>query len=101
MAYVTHALSPILDLLGTSVESVRCLGSGRLARFTRSAHGGSHPHLVDAFVRAVVDGRPPRIDAPIAAAWTAPGLIAHESALRGGEALPVPDFYRQRVPTDT
>lgn len=30
MAYVTHALSPILDLAGTSVESVRCLGSGRL-----------------------------------------------------------------------
>lgn len=28
--YGTHVLSPILDLLGTTAESVRCLGSGHL-----------------------------------------------------------------------
>lgn len=31
MHYVTHALSPILALLGTTVESVQCRGAGRLA----------------------------------------------------------------------
>lgn len=30
MHYVTHALSPALALTGTEVETVRCLGSGRL-----------------------------------------------------------------------
>lgn len=30
MHYITHALSPILSLLDTSVSSVRCLGAGRL-----------------------------------------------------------------------
>jgi len=30
MHYVTHALSPILALVGTTVESVHCLGAGRL-----------------------------------------------------------------------
>jgi predicted dehydrogenase len=31
MHYVTHALSPILSLLDTTVQSVRCRGAGRLA----------------------------------------------------------------------
>lgn len=38
MHYVTHALSPVLALLGTGVESVRCQGAGRLAE--RRATGG-------------------------------------------------------------
>jgi predicted dehydrogenase len=55
-------------------------------------HGGSHPHLVHEFVSSIVEGRPPSIDAVTAADWTAAGICAHESALRGGEAVDVPDF---------
>ena len=55
-------------------------------------HHGSHPHLVHEFVRSIVEGRRPRIDAVTAANWTAPGICAHESALRGGEAVEVPRF---------
>lgn len=36
MLYATHALSPVLDLLGTGAESVQCRGSGRL---TPERHG--------------------------------------------------------------
>ncbi len=57
-----------------------------------AGHGGSHPHLVDEFVTSIVEGRPPAIDAVTSAAWTAPGIVAHESALRGGERLQVPTF---------
>jgi hypothetical protein len=32
------------------------------------------------------------VDDLTAANWTATGLAAHESALRGGERVPVPDF---------
>lgn len=193
MAYVTHALSPVLALLGTTVDTVHCLGSGHLSadreavfgnpypvevglfrlrghdavadvtmsffqtarayaegfcvygdrigiewppaeggpltRFDlyppapggrggrverttveppnhghllpesiaefaadRDAHGGSHPHLVHEFVRSIVEERPSRIDADTAAAWTAPGLVAHESALGGGVTLEVPRY---------
>ena len=56
------------------------------------AHGGSHPHLVHEFVRSIVESRPPAIDALTAATWTAPGLCAHESALRDGEAVTIPAF---------
>lgn len=55
-------------------------------------HGGSHPHLVHEFVTAALAGRTPAVDPITAARWTAPGICAHESALRGGEAVTVPRF---------
>ena len=65
---------------------------GGLARFTAGGHHGSHAHLVHEFVRSIVERRPPAIDAHTAAAWTAPGICAHASALRDGEPVAVPDF---------
>ena len=55
-------------------------------------HHGSHPHMVHEFVRSIVEGRPPAIDAATAARWTAAGICAHASAMRGGEAVEVPRF---------
>jgi predicted dehydrogenase len=63
-----------------------------LAEFAQGGHGGSHPHLVHEFVRSIVEGRPPAVDAACAANWTAAGLCAHESAMRQGERVEVPDF---------
>jgi len=63
-----------------------------IRRFTQGGHGGSHPHLVHEFVRSIVEGRPAAIDAQTAADWCAPGICAHESALRGGDGVDVPDF---------
>lgn len=58
----------------------------------RGGHGGSHAYLVHEFVRTVVEGRQSRINAWEAARYCVPGIVAHESALRGGERLPVPDW---------
>jgi predicted dehydrogenase len=58
-------------------------------------HHGSHPHLVHEFVRSIVERRPSAIDAVTAANWTAAGICAHASALRGGEAVDVPSFAGQ------
>ena len=55
-------------------------------------HLGSHPFLVDDFVRAVVENKLPPNNAWDAARYMIPGLIAHESALRGGELLDIPDL---------
>ncbi|NDC78927.1 MAG: gfo/Idh/MocA family oxidoreductase [Chitinophagia bacterium] len=61
--------------------------------FTQGAgHGGSHPHLVHEFVDALVQGRKPFPDARQSANITCVGILAHESALRGGETLPLPEF---------
>lgn len=56
------------------------------------SHFDSHPFLVDDFCRAVVEGKLPPNNAWDAARYMIPGLIAHESALRGGELMDIPDF---------
>jgi predicted dehydrogenase len=55
-------------------------------------HHGSHPHMIHEFVRSVVEGRKPIVDAVTAARWTAVGVVAHQSAIEGGKTLDVPDF---------
>ena len=63
-----------------------------LAPFAEGWHGGSHPHLVHEFISSIFENRPPAIDAITAANWTATGICAHESALRNGQAIPIPHF---------
>ena len=57
-----------------------------------NGHEGSHHFLVDDFVTAVATGTLPPVNAWEAARYTLPGIVAHQSALRGGERLTVPDF---------
>ncbi|MFJ5954348.1 Gfo/Idh/MocA family protein [Paenarthrobacter sp. NPDC092416] len=57
-----------------------------------NGHEGSHQFLVDDFVTAVNNGTLPPVNAWVAARFTLPGIVAHESALRGGERLSIRDF---------
>lgn len=57
-----------------------------------TGHEGSHHFLADDFVRAVRTNTHPPVNAWRAARFTLPGVIAYDSANRGGERLPVPDF---------
>ncbi|MET3203610.1 MULTISPECIES: Gfo/Idh/MocA family oxidoreductase [unclassified Arthrobacter] len=57
-----------------------------------NGHDGSHHFLVDDFVTAVNTGTQPPVNAWVASRFTLPGIVAHESALRGGERLPIRDF---------
>jgi predicted dehydrogenase len=60
-----------------------------------SGHGGSHTFLTHEFIDALVHGRPPAIDVYEAVAYTAPGIVAHQSALKNGERMKVPDFGKR------
>lgn len=69
--------------------------SSRLPAEFRGApngHEGSHHFLVDDFVTAVNNGNLPPVNAWVAARFTMPGIVAHQSALRNGERLPIRDF---------
>ena len=55
-------------------------------------HGGSHPHMVNEFVSALVDDRDPWPNAVQSANWTCVGICAHESAEKGGGIVPLPEF---------
>ena len=57
-----------------------------------NGHEGSHHFLVDDFVTAVNKGTLPPVNAWVAARFTLPGIVAHQSALHTGERLPIRDF---------
>ncbi len=59
---------------------------------TALGHNGSHPFLVDDFVRAATSGHLPHNNAWESASYIIPGLIAHDSAMQNGATLPIPDF---------
>jgi predicted dehydrogenase len=56
-----------------------------------NGHEGSHHFLADDFVRAVADKTIPPVNAWVAARYTLPGIVAHQSALQGGVQLEIPD----------
>jgi predicted dehydrogenase len=55
-------------------------------------HGGSHGHLSNEFITAILEDRQPLVNIYEALAMTVPGIVAHQSALRDGETLKVPQF---------
>jgi predicted dehydrogenase len=86
-----HLLPPEIQRFTT--QGVYDVEENTHLSFTQGAgHGGSHPHLVHAFVSALLGERPAFPDARQSANWTCTGLCAHESALKGGEIVRLPDF---------
>jgi predicted dehydrogenase len=57
-----------------------------------SGHEGSHTFLTHEFLDALVHNRKPAIDVYEAIAYTAPGIVAHQSALKHGERMTIPRF---------
>jgi predicted dehydrogenase len=55
-------------------------------------HGGSHPHLVNEMLNALAQDRAPWPNATLSANWTCVGILAHESALKGGQIVHLPEF---------
>jgi predicted dehydrogenase len=60
----------------------------------KSGHGGSHTFLTHEFISAIVEDRHPAVNVWEAAAYTLPGIVAHQSALRGGEPMKIRDYGR-------
>ncbi|MFB5946814.1 Gfo/Idh/MocA family protein [Albibacterium profundi] len=86
-----HLLPPEIQAFTTG--GVYDEDSNQHLSYTQGAgHGGSHPHLVHEFVSALVEGREPFPNAVQSANITCVGILAHESALKNGEVLKMPDF---------
>jgi hypothetical protein len=58
----------------------------------KSGHGGSHTFLTHEFISAIQEDRQPAVNVWEAIAYTLPGIVAHKSALRGGEVLKIKDY---------
>jgi len=55
-----------------------------------AGHGGSHPHLVNEFIQAILEERESSSDASVATNWTMAGICAHESSMKGGNRIKIP-----------
>ena len=55
-------------------------------------HGGSHGYLTDEFITSILADRAPLVNIYEALAMTVPGIVAHQSAIKGGETLKVPQY---------
>jgi predicted dehydrogenase len=86
-----HLLPAEIQKFTRSIED-----ADHLSFLQGGGHGGSHPHLVNEFVRALVDDRDPWPNAVTSANWTCVGILAHESALAGGAIKQLPEGTRTR-----
>ena len=55
-------------------------------------HGGSHGHLTHEFVTAILQDRKPLVDVTMALHMTVAGIVAHQSALKDGELMKIPQY---------
>ncbi len=55
-------------------------------------HGGSHGQLMNEFVLAILEGRKPLVDIVQALNMTVGGIVAHQSALKDGELMKIPQY---------
>ena len=54
-------------------------------------HHGSHPHLVNEFLKSILEDRKPAVDEVLGGNITAAGICAHISAMKDGAEVVVPE----------
>jgi predicted dehydrogenase len=55
-------------------------------------HGGSHGYLMNEFITAIIQDRKPLVDIAQALNMTVAGVVAHQSALKDGELMKIPQY---------
>ena len=55
-------------------------------------HGGSHGYLGNEFVMSILENRKPLVDITWALNMTVAGIVAHQSALKDGELMKIPQY---------
>jgi predicted dehydrogenase len=55
-------------------------------------HEGSHGYLMNEFVTAILEDRQPHVDIAKSLNMTAAGIVAHQSAIKGGELMKIPQY---------
>ena len=55
-------------------------------------HGGSHGYLMNEFITAILEDRKPLVDISLALNLTVAGIVAHQSALKAGALMKIPQY---------
>ena len=54
------------------------------------AHGGGDKKMMSEFIRCIAEKQRPALDVDFAIRMTLPGILAHESAIKGGIPIEIP-----------
>ncbi|MCE5345350.1 MAG: Gfo/Idh/MocA family oxidoreductase [Bacteroidales bacterium] len=55
-------------------------------------HGGSHGYLMNEFVTSIIQDRKPLVNIAMALNLTVAGIVAHQSAMKNGELIKIPQY---------
>jgi len=86
------------SMTGTKFDGVADVSKLELAKpplppsVAAGGHGGSHGYLCEEFVTAILENRTPLVDIAWALNMTVSGVVAHESALKDGELIKIPQY---------
>ncbi|MCA9425662.1 MAG: Gfo/Idh/MocA family oxidoreductase [Candidatus Omnitrophica bacterium] len=86
------------SLTGTSFEGTSDISDVVLAKpplpanVSAGGHGGSHAYLMEEFIYSILQERKPLVDIAWALNMTVAGIVAHQSALKDGELLKIPQY---------
>lgn len=89
--------APPWGIHGGEVKSVAYQANDHRERLPASlridtGHGGSHSFITHEFISAIIEDRHPETNIWEAINYTLPGIVAHESALRGGTPMKIRDY---------
>ena len=86
------------SMTGTAFDGISDISDLVLAKpplppnVSGGGHGGSHGYLCEEFVTSILQQRRPLVDITWALNMTVSGIVAHESALKDGELLRIPQY---------
>lgn len=91
-AYWSQDFAPLNEEVANLVKSLKLKKPALPPGVRPGGHGGSHGYLCNEFVEAVLQNRKPLVDIISALNLTVSGIVAHQSALRGGELMKIPQY---------
>lgn len=91
-AYYDHYIGAN-DEMNALVEKLNLKKPALPPGMDAGSHGGSHGYLTNDFIDAILRGRLPLVNIAVALNTTVCGVVAHQSALKDGESMPIPQFY--------
>lgn len=89
-AYSTNASLNSVTNLGEKM--IKIPTSTAYPNMEQFGHGGADGKMIQAFVDCIINDTQPPIDLTLGLNMSIPGLIAHESAMKGGIPLEIPKF---------
>ena len=60
--------------------------------FDAGHHGGSSGYLTNEFIESILEARKPLVDITMALNMSVAGIVAHQSAMKDGETMKIPQF---------